>query len=77
MSKQNRLIKSRGKRFQSAAETLDERMRKKLTEANSWYKERAVTAEEEEREWDLWNWQPEEKEKALNTSKENWRKGSG
>ena len=72
-------IKERGRRFRNAEETLNERTRKKLLEANSWYKDRTLTEEEKrEREKDqsLPEYQKDELLSLLHSSSGNWRKGA-
>ena len=66
-------IKNRGRnRFQSAAETLNERTRRKLLEAHSWYKDKII--EEERRDEESFS---EDKEKStFYTTTGNLRKGS-
>ena len=70
------MIRKRGKKFESAAETLSDRTRRKLLEASSWYKDKKKVDNSTENEDFQWSHKPDEMLKALQTSTGNWRKGA-
>ena len=75
-SRKEEMIRKRGKKFESAAETLSDKTRKKLLEASSWYKDRRKVDDSTENEDCQWSHKPDNMLKALQSSTGNWRKGA-
>ena len=77
--KKEERLKEAGKRFRSAEETLSERLKNKLLEVNSWYKDKVVVEDDDlhkEKDRFLWEDKPDSMPKALGSSVGNWRKGA-